>query len=74
MCNRALEFGEERSKPSFVACWKAKGVGFFEEFDTLGDVLETISKSDLVVLLISEATQPKAMLDYLMVLCSGIFI
>jgi ketol-acid reductoisomerase len=35
----------------------AKAAGFTEENDTLGDVLEVIGESDLVVLLISDAAQ-----------------
>ncbi|MCO5582961.1 hypothetical protein L7F22_036864 [Adiantum nelumboides] len=36
---------------------EARAVGFSEESGTLGDVLETVSESDLVLLLISDAAQ-----------------
>lgn len=35
----------------------ARAVGFTEESGTLGDVLETVAESDLVLLLISDAAQ-----------------
>jgi ketol-acid reductoisomerase len=35
----------------------ARAVGFTEENGTLGDVLETVAESDLVLLLISDAAQ-----------------
>lgn len=36
---------------------EARAVGFTEESGTLGDVLETVAESDLVLLLISDAAQ-----------------
>ncbi|KAL2653852.1 hypothetical protein R1flu_021980 [Riccia fluitans] len=39
------------------SCDDARAAGFTEESDTLGDVLETVSESDLVMLLISDAAQ-----------------
>ena len=38
---------------------EAKGVGFSEEDGTLGEMYDVISKSDLVILLISDAAQAK---------------
>ena len=38
----------------------ARAVGFTEESGTLGDVLETVAESDLVLLLISDAAQVRA--------------
>lgn len=35
----------------------SRAVGFTEESGTLGDVLETVAESDLVLLLISDAAQ-----------------
>lgn len=35
----------------------ARAVGFTEESGTLGDVIETVAESDLVLLLISDAAQ-----------------
>ncbi|BBM98371.1 ketol-acid reductoisomerase [Marchantia polymorpha subsp. ruderalis] len=39
------------------SCQEARAAGFTEETGTLGDVLETVSESDLVMLLISDAAQ-----------------
>lgn len=39
------------------SCADARAVGFTEESGTLGDVLETVAESDLVLLLISDAAQ-----------------
>jgi ketol-acid reductoisomerase len=39
---------------------EARSVGFTEESGTLGDVLETVAESDLVLLLISDAAQVMA--------------
>jgi ketol-acid reductoisomerase len=36
---------------------EARAVGFTEETGTLGEVLETVAESDLVLLLISDAAQ-----------------
>lgn len=36
---------------------EARAVGFTEESGTLGEVLETVAESDLVLLLISDAAQ-----------------
>jgi ketol-acid reductoisomerase len=39
------------------SCKDARSVGFTEESGTLGDVIETVAESDLVLLLISDAAQ-----------------
>lgn len=39
------------------SCEDARSVGFTEESGTLGDVIETVAESDLVLLLISDAAQ-----------------
>eukprot|EP00245_Coleochaete_scutata_P005095 TRINITY_DN18380_c0_g2_i1.p1 TRINITY_DN18380_c0_g2~~TRINITY_DN18380_c0_g2_i1.p1 ORF type:complete len:647 (+),score=140.58 TRINITY_DN18380_c0_g2_i1:123-1943(+) len=49
-----VKIGLRKSSKSAV---DARAFGFTEETDTLGDVLETISESDLVLLLISDAAQ-----------------
>ncbi|CAK7323639.1 unnamed protein product [Dovyalis caffra] len=49
-----VKVGLRKDSCSFV---EARGAGFTEENDTLGDIWETISKSDLVLLLISDAAQ-----------------
>lgn len=36
---------------------EARAAGFTEETGTLGDVIETVAESDLVLLLISDAAQ-----------------
>lgn len=36
---------------------EARAVGFTEESGTLGEVIETVAESDLVLLLISDAAQ-----------------
>lgn len=44
-------------RPSSVSCAEARACGFTEEAGTLGDVLDVVAASDLVVLLISDAAQ-----------------
>ncbi|CAK7323650.1 unnamed protein product [Dovyalis caffra] len=41
---------------------EARACGFTEENDTLGDICETVSGSDLLLLLISDAAQPNSIL------------
>lgn len=47
------------------SCEDARSVGFTEESGTLGDVIETVAESDLVLLLISDAAQVMALRQYL---------
>ncbi|XP_011002538.1 PREDICTED: ketol-acid reductoisomerase, chloroplastic-like [Populus euphratica] len=49
-----VKVGLEKDSCSFA---EARAAGFTEESDTLGDIWETISGSDLVLLLISDAAQ-----------------
>ena len=49
-----IQVGLEKDSCSFA---EARAAGFTEESDTLGDIWETISGSDLVLLLISDAAQ-----------------
>ncbi|XP_011002539.1 PREDICTED: ketol-acid reductoisomerase, chloroplastic-like [Populus euphratica] len=49
-----VKVGVEKDSCSFA---EARAAGFTEESDTLGDIWETISGSDLVLLLISNAAQ-----------------
>jgi len=46
-------------RPDSPSCDEARAVGFTEENGTLGEVFDVISKSDMVVLLISDAAQAK---------------
>lgn len=49
-----VQIGLRKGSKSVV---EARAAGFTEESGTLGDVLETVSESDLVLLLISDAAQ-----------------
>lgn len=49
-----LQIGLRKGSRSFA---EARAAGFTEENGTLGDIWETISGSDLVLLLISDAAQ-----------------
>ncbi|GAB4814450.1 hypothetical protein N2152v2_001496 [Parachlorella kessleri] len=46
-------------RPNSPSCNEARAVGFTEDNGTLGEVFDVISKSDLVILLISDAAQAK---------------
>jgi ketol-acid reductoisomerase len=46
-------------RPDSPSCAEARAVGFTEETGTLGEVFDVISKSDMVILLISDAAQAK---------------
>ncbi|PRW44622.1 acetohydroxy acid isomeroreductase isoform A [Chlorella sorokiniana] len=46
-------------RPDSPSCDEARAVGFTEADGTLGEVFDVISKSDMVVLLISDAAQAK---------------
>lgn len=46
-------------RPNSPSCEEARQVGFTEEDGTLGEVFDVISKSDMVVLLISDAAQSR---------------
>jgi hypothetical protein len=48
------QIGLRRGSKSLEEAW---AVGFTEETGTLGEVLETVAESDLVLLLISDAAQ-----------------
>lgn len=48
------QIGLRKGSRSFA---EARAAGFTEESGTLGDIYETISESDLVMLLISDAAQ-----------------
>lgn len=50
----AMQVGLRKGSRSFN---EARAAGFSEENGTLGDIWETISGSDLVLLLISDAAQ-----------------
>lgn len=49
-----VQIGLRKGSRSFA---EARGAGFTEESGTLGDIYETISTSDLVLLLISDSAQ-----------------
>lgn len=49
-----IQIGLRKGSRSFA---EARAVGFSEENGTLGDIYETISESDLVMLLISDSAQ-----------------
>lgn len=49
-----LQIGLRKGSRSFN---EARAVGFTEESGTLGDIWETVSSSDLVLLLISDSAQ-----------------
>jgi hypothetical protein len=49
-----MQIGLRKGSRSFA---EARGAGFTEENGTLGDIWETVSGSDLVLLLISDAAQ-----------------
>ncbi|KAI8102051.1 hypothetical protein M9434_007110 [Picochlorum sp. BPE23] len=46
-------------RPNSPSCEEARQVGFTEEDGTLGEVFDVISKSDMVILLISDAAQSR---------------
>lgn len=55
-----LQIGLRKGSRSFA---EARAAGFSEENGTLGDIYETISGSDLVLLLISDAAQVSVLLS-----------
>lgn len=55
-----VKVGLRKGSASFA---KAEAVGFSKKDDTLGDMMETIKESDMVVLLISDAAQSKVYKD-----------
>ena len=54
LCLLFIQIGLRKGSRSFA---EARGAGFTEENGTLGDIWETVSGSDLVLLLISDAAQ-----------------
>ena len=54
LCFIFLQIGLRKGSRSFA---EARAAGFTEENGTLGDIYETISGSDLVMLLISDSAQ-----------------
>lgn len=56
--NTITQIGLRKGSRSFE---EARAAGFTEETGTLGDIWETISGSDLVLLLISDAAQVSAL-------------
>jgi len=53
-CLKKMKVGLRKGSSSFA---EARDAGFSEENGTLGDIWETISGSDLVLLLISDSAQ-----------------
>ena len=54
ICFLFLQIGLRKGSRSFA---EARAAGFTEESGTLGDIYETVSGSDLVLLLISDSAQ-----------------
>lgn len=52
---------------------EARAAGFTEENETLGDIWETVSGSDLVLLLISDSAQVDTSTEPQLLTCSLIF-
>ena len=50
-------------RPNSPSCAEARAVGFTEADGTLGEVFDVISKSDMVVMLISDAAQVPLLLQ-----------
>jgi hypothetical protein len=57
-----MQIGLRKGSRSFA---EARAAGFSEENGTLGDIWDTVSSSDLVLLLISDAAQVSNCLLYL---------
>lgn len=57
-----MQIGLRKGSSSFA---EARAAGFTEENGTLGDIWETISGSDLVLLLISDAAQVGTVIFFL---------
>lgn len=60
LCLCKIQIGLRKGSRSFA---EARAAGFTEENGTLGDIWETISGSDLVLLLISDAAQVSDMIS-----------